>query len=66
MRWGGNLGVCAREWPVSPAAAWYVCFFFTKHLHNVQMFCEKDGSFRPAGGDINFRVRDRVAPVSDP
>jgi hypothetical protein len=38
--------------------------FFIKHLHNVQMFYEKDGVFRPDGGDINFRVRDRVSRVT--
>jgi len=37
--------------------------FFTKCLHVVQTFREKGGLFRPAGGEISFRVRDRVTPV---
>jgi hypothetical protein len=39
------------------------CFFFTKCLHKVQTFREKDGLSRPAGGEIPFRVRDCVTRV---
>jgi len=60
---GSKPGVCLDERPDSPAAAWYMMFFFTKILHKVQNFREKDGIFRPAGGEISFRVRDRVSPV---
>jgi hypothetical protein len=44
--------VCQTRKPDSPAAAWYFFIFFTKMLHCVQHFCEKDGIFRPAGGGI--------------
>ena len=29
------------------------------------MFVKKHGIFRPAGGDIPFRVSDRVTPVKE-
>jgi len=37
--------------------------FFHKNLHFVQIFVKKDGFFRPAGGDMSFRVHDRATPV---
>ncbi|MFP4437747.1 MAG: hypothetical protein ACLFVO_10895, partial [Chloroflexaceae bacterium] len=37
-----QTGHLTRWKPDAPAAAWYLFFFFTKHLHRVQMFCEKE------------------------
>jgi hypothetical protein len=58
------LVICLNERPDSPAAAWYMMFFFTKILHNVQIFVKKDGIFHPAGGEMSFRVSDRVTRVN--
>jgi len=38
--------------------------FFTKMLHSVQHFCEKENFFRPAGGDIPHQTRDHLIHVS--
>jgi len=35
-------GVCLDNRPDSPLVGWKIPFFFTKMLHNVQHFCEKD------------------------
>jgi hypothetical protein len=37
-------------------------FLFHTFLHIVQKCMKKNEIFHPAGGDINFRVRDRVTP----
>jgi hypothetical protein len=71
---------------VSPAAAWYLFYFFTKNLLWEQIFCEKDGPFpvflgnmwlfephvsqkgyffRPAGGEKNSLMEDRVTRVNE-
>jgi len=34
--------------------------FPTKNLLPEQIFCGKDGVFRPAGGDIRHQTRDRM------
>jgi hypothetical protein len=39
--------------------------FFTKNLHLVQIFGEKDDFFRPARGGISCQVNDRVTPVNN-
>jgi len=36
--------MCRDERPNSPAAVWYIFFFFAKKLLFEQLFCEKDGS----------------------
>jgi hypothetical protein len=51
-----------NKWPDSPAAAWYAMIFFTKFLHVVQKFREKDGLFRPAGGEVHLQVENCVSP----
>jgi hypothetical protein len=57
----------------SPAATWYFCFFFTKMLHEMQHFCEKEmeSSALPEPalsvvewGDIPRQTRNRRIPVS--
>ncbi len=35
-----QTGRLIRRKPDSSAAAWYSCFFFTKHFHKVKMFGE--------------------------
>jgi hypothetical protein len=37
--------------------------FWKKSGAPSHFFSKKDGRFRPAGGEISFRVRDRVTPV---
>ncbi len=41
-----------------------VFFLFSQTSYTLcNLFVKKDGLFRPAGGDINFRWSDRVTPV---
>jgi uncharacterized membrane protein len=50
--------------PASPAAAWYFFVFSTKiFAQRAEIFVEKNEIFRPAGGEIRFRVSDRVTRV---
>jgi hypothetical protein len=39
---GSKPGVCLNTWPDSPPAGRKIPIFFTKILHKVQNFCEKD------------------------
>ncbi|GEM_PF-696929 len=50
--------------PDSPAAAWCFFAFFTKiSAHRAKIFVKKNEIFCPAGGEIRFRIRDRVTRV---
>jgi hypothetical protein len=44
-------GICLDNRPDSPAAGWKIPFFFTKILHVVQNFCEKEKVYHAAAGD---------------
>jgi hypothetical protein len=46
-----------------PAAAWYFFIFFQNIWLSEPNVLEKNVPFRPAGGEIRFRVSDRVTPV---
>ena len=37
--------------------------FIYKKFYKVKFFVNKEGFFRPAGGQILFRVRDRVTHI---
>jgi len=52
---------------MSPPAGWKSPFFFTKNLHNVQIFCEKQKSTMLPQAKPAFRlapVRNRLHRVS--
>jgi hypothetical protein len=38
---------------------------FTKNLHFVYFFVNKNGVFHPAGGEISFWIRNRITRVTD-
>jgi len=59
-----QTGRLTRWKPDSPAAAWYFFVFLQKICTKCKFFARKDGIFRPAGGDISFRGRDRVTRVN--
>jgi len=40
-------------------------YLFPETLHFVQSFRKKNGRFRPAGGEISFRVNDRLTRMVD-
>jgi O-antigen ligase len=44
-------GICRNKRPDSPPAGWKIPFFFTKILHKVQNFCEKEKEYHAAAGD---------------
>jgi hypothetical protein len=65
-------GICLDNRPDSPPAGWKIPFFFTKMLHNVQHFCEKEKSvpccrrrFCRSPGKTPSLMNDRVTPVFD-
>jgi hypothetical protein len=49
---GSESGVHLDERPDAPPAGWKIPFFFTKILHFVQNFCEKENKeYHAAAGD---------------
>ncbi len=58
---------CFIRWKSdSPAAAWYFFFLLHTKIHNMNFLCKRSRIFRPAGGEIHFRVRDRVNSINEP